>query len=165
MVGERRADKSCFSINHGDGRQMGRKEVTRTLDQQSGLGVSGSSHATTSASSRPSPHAVHEARVRGAPGVAGGLGGTSLRPAMNNPPLVRLVKCEGRPISHRGPENRHAGRNSHRVRDKRCWWRRCLLDYPLPPSSVAELCCPSSEKPRDAFPRLAKTRPGRQDPG
>ena len=34
MIAEQGADKSCFSINHGAGRQMGRKQAIRTLDQQ-----------------------------------------------------------------------------------------------------------------------------------
>ena len=34
MVAQAGADKSCFSINHGAGRQMGRKQAIRTLDQQ-----------------------------------------------------------------------------------------------------------------------------------
>ncbi len=34
MVAEQGADKSCYSINHGAGRQMGRKHAMRTLDQQ-----------------------------------------------------------------------------------------------------------------------------------
>jgi tRNA-splicing ligase RtcB len=34
MVAEQGADKSCFSINHGAGRQMGRKQAIRSLDQQ-----------------------------------------------------------------------------------------------------------------------------------
>jgi tRNA-splicing ligase RtcB len=34
MVAEAGAAKSCYSINHGAGRQMGRKHAIRTLDQQ-----------------------------------------------------------------------------------------------------------------------------------
>ena len=34
MVAEQGADKSCYSINHGAGRQMGRKHAVRTLDQK-----------------------------------------------------------------------------------------------------------------------------------
>ncbi len=34
MVAEQGAEKSCFSINHGAGRQIGRKQAIRSLDQQ-----------------------------------------------------------------------------------------------------------------------------------
>ena len=34
MVAEQGAEKSCYSVNHGAGRQMGRKEAIRQLDQQ-----------------------------------------------------------------------------------------------------------------------------------
>src|SRR5690606_8589701 len=33
MVANAGAEKSCFSVNHGAGRQMGRKAAIRTLDQ------------------------------------------------------------------------------------------------------------------------------------
>lgn len=35
MVAESGADKSCFSVNHGAGRQLGRKAAMRALDQAS----------------------------------------------------------------------------------------------------------------------------------
>ena len=35
MVAEPGASKSCFSVNHGAGRAMGRKQAIRTLDQKS----------------------------------------------------------------------------------------------------------------------------------
>lgn len=34
MVAEKGAEKSCFSVNHGAGRQLGRKAAIRELDQQ-----------------------------------------------------------------------------------------------------------------------------------
>ena len=34
MVAEAGAERSCYSVNHGAGRQMGRKEAIRRLDQQ-----------------------------------------------------------------------------------------------------------------------------------
>ena len=34
MVAETGAVKSCYSVNHGAGRQMGRKEAIRQLDQK-----------------------------------------------------------------------------------------------------------------------------------
>jgi len=34
MVAEAGAEKSCYSVNHGAGRQMGRKDAIRRLDQQ-----------------------------------------------------------------------------------------------------------------------------------
>lgn len=34
MVADQGAEKSCYSINHGTGRQMGRKQAIRTLDQK-----------------------------------------------------------------------------------------------------------------------------------
>ena len=34
MVAEPDAVKSCYSVNHGAGRQLGRKEAIRQLDQQ-----------------------------------------------------------------------------------------------------------------------------------
>src|SRR5262249_24532467 len=34
MVADEGASKSCYSVNHGAGRAMGRKEASRRLDQQ-----------------------------------------------------------------------------------------------------------------------------------
>ena len=34
MVAEAGAERSCFSINHGAGRRLGRKQAFRTLDQE-----------------------------------------------------------------------------------------------------------------------------------